>query len=182
MKTLNIILIAASCMLLIITTVIIWIKNTTKPSLKSGNAAPSFALPDETGTMRSLTEFRGKKVVLYFYPKDETPGCTQEACDLRDAYAIYKEHNITILGISYDSPASHTEFKAKYHLPFSLLSDTTHTVAHAYGADQHTMGHFFPKRMTILIDEQGNIVHTIEDVSVKDHVNDILKAFGISTK
>jgi Peroxiredoxin len=136
-------------------------------------------LPDETGVLRSLEEFKGKKVVLYFYPKDATPGCTQEACSLRDAYAVYAQHGIVILGVSYDSPKSHAKFKAEHHLPFTLLSDEKRKVAHAYGADKHFFGRFIPQRKTFLIDEQGNIVAVMDDVKVDTHAQDILKAFGL---
>ncbi|MDR3549901.1 MAG: peroxiredoxin [Candidatus Babeliales bacterium] len=147
--------------------------------LKIGSSAPIFALLDETGTPRSLSDFKGKKVVLYFYPKDETPGCTSQACSLRDAYELYAKHNIAILGISYDSPESHAHFKEKFHLPFPLLSDSKHHVAHLYGADQHALGNLYPSRKTILINEQGVIIHIINDVSIDTHVDDVLKGFNI---
>ncbi|MDR3645965.1 MAG: peroxiredoxin [Candidatus Babeliales bacterium] len=146
--------------------------------LKLGQAAPRFSLPDETGKLRSLDEFKRKKVVLYFYPKDETSGCTAQACQLRDNYDIYKQNDIVILGVSYDSPASHAKFKANQHLPFTLLSDSKKEVAHLYGADK-IIGNFVPQRKTFLINEQGRIVYMIENVDIANHSQEILKAFGI---
>lgn len=145
-----------------------------------GKLAPSFSLKDETGTLRTLEEFKGKKVVLYFYPKDQTPGCTKEACSLRDSYADFAQHNIVILGISFDSPKSHMKFKEKYHLPFSLLSDSNKKVAKAYGATSWLF--FVPKRKTFLIDENGMIVSEINDIDVTQHADQVLQAFGIKTK
>lgn len=146
--------------------------------LHIGDGAPEFSLVDENEKLRTLQEFKGKKVVLYFYPKDDTPGCTKEACSLRDAYADYAKHGIVILGISYDSPKSHAKFKAKHHLPFTLLSDSKKIVAHDYGADAHFLGHFIPQRKTFLINAQGKIVKIMDDVRVETHAVDILKAFG----
>lgn len=146
--------------------------------LKIGQNAPRFSLLDETGKLRSLDEFKRKKVVLYFYPKDETSGCTAQACQLRDSYDVYKQNDIVILGVSYDSPESHAKFKAHHHLPFPLLSDSKKEVAHLYGAD-HIIGNFVPQRKTFLINEQGKIVYMIESVDIAKHSDEILKAFGI---
>jgi len=158
-----------------------FLKEKEKPiEIKIGQMAPKFNLPDETGKMRSLDEFKGKKVVLYFYPKDETSGCTAQACQLRDNYDIYKQNNIVILGVSYDSPESHTKFKANQNLRFTLLSDVKKEVAHMYGADK-IIGNFVPQRKTFLINEQGKIVYTIENVDIATHSSEILKAFGIKS-
>lgn len=146
--------------------------------IKVGNKAPVFKLLDETGKLRSLEEFRGKKIVLYFYPKDATPGCTTQACGLRDSYDDFKKHDIVVIGISYDSPESHKAFKEKEQLPFILLSDTQHQVAHQYGTDQHAMGRLYPQRTTFLINENGIITHLFEKVTPSTHAKETLKALG----
>ncbi len=151
-----------------------------RPPLKIGDPAPAFQLRDDEGKWRSLEEFRGKKVVLYFYPKNDTPGCTKEACNFRDNYELYRKHDIEVIGISYDSPESHRRFKEKYQLPFILLSDSHKQVAKAYGAYGGVMKFFMPRRMTFLIDEEGNIVHVFEKVDVSTHALEVLKAFGIN--
>jgi len=153
-------------------------KQTSPKKVNAGQMAPTFTIPDETGTPRSLAEFKGKKTVLYFYPKDETPGCTQEACGLRDSFDAFREHGIIVLGVSYDSPESHKNFKEKEKLPFILLSDTKHEVAHLYGADQHAMGFLFAARKTFLINEQGVIIYIFDNVTPENHAQEILKAFG----
>ncbi len=144
-----------------------------KGPLQTGMQAPDFSLPDQDGQMHNLTQYRGKKVVLYFYPKDGTPGCTKEACSLRDGYTQLKRENITILGVSYDSPQAHKHFIQTQHLPFSLLSDEHKEVAGLYGAK----GLFMPKRVTFLINEHGVIVHIFHDVDVANHAQAILDAF-----
>lgn len=150
-----------------------------KHCVQPSDKAPEFALPDQTGTIRTLQEFKGRKVVLFFYPKDNSPGCTAQACGLRDAFDIYQRHNIVLLGVSYDSVASHAKFKQKQHLPFDLLSDSTGSVAAAYGADRYWLFNIVPKRKTFLIDENGNIVAVMDKVNVRTHANEILKAFGV---
>src|SRR5512139_1216766 len=97
-------------------------------AISKGKPAPDFTLQDENGASRRLSDYRGKPVVLYFYPKDDTPGCTTEACNFRDDYHVYEQAGITILGVSPDTPKKHIKFKEKYHLPFSLLADTDHSV------------------------------------------------------
>src|SRR5512139_2835254 len=101
--------------------------------ITAGIQAPYFTLLDENSKSRSLAEYRGKPVVLYFYPKDDTPGCTKEACSFRDDYSAYENSGVTILGVSPDSPKSHTKFKQKYQIPFTLLSDEGHKVSEEYG-------------------------------------------------
>ena len=96
--------------------------------ISAGISAPGFSLPDETGTLRRLDDFRGHFLVLYFYPADDTPGCTKEACNFRDDYSAYEKAGVTILGVSPDSSKSHTKFKEKYNLPFSLLADEKHAL------------------------------------------------------
>ena|SRR3990167_1824455 len=148
-------------------------------SLRIGDIAPNFILLDENEQAIALKDFANKKIVLYFYPKDNTPNCTKEACQLRDAFAIYKKNNIIILGVSYDSPQSHAKFKNKNNLPFTLLSDQSGDVAKLYGANTNLLSWFFPDRKTILIDENGKVIQIFKDVDVKTHSEKILKAFNI---
>jgi len=101
--------------------------------ISAGIPAPDFMLLDETGAQRKLSDFRGKPVVLYFYPKDDTPGCTTEACNFRNDYSQYEQAGVVILGVSPDSPQKHAKFKAKYHLPFTLLADEQHAICELYG-------------------------------------------------
>jgi thioredoxin-dependent peroxiredoxin len=140
--------------------------------------APEFTLVDETGTPRALSSFRGKPLVLYFYPKDDTPGCTQEACNFRDDYSDYEQARVTILGVSPDSPKSHTKFKAKFNLPFSLLADEEHKVADLYGVWglKKFMGKSYEGiyRTTFLIDTEGQIVKVFENVKPAGHSAEIL--------
>ena len=143
-----------------------------------GNQAPDFTLPDENGVEQTLSAQRGKKMVIYFYPKDGTPGCTKEACSLRDGYGLLQQAGITIWGISYDSPKSHKAFKAKHHLPFTLLSDSTKEVAKLYGVK----GWFFVDRVTFLIDEKGVVVQRLDDVDVSAHAQQIVDAFKAAGK
>ncbi|MCX8024501.1 MAG: thioredoxin-dependent thiol peroxidase [Thermanaerothrix sp.] len=142
--------------------------------------APDFTLPDETGTPRSLREFRGKPVVLYFYPKDDTPGCTKEACSFRDDYQVYSEAGVVILGVSPDSPASHARFKQKYNLPFTLLSDEDHQVCRLYGVwgKKKFMGREYEGvlRTTFLIDENGLIKKIFPNVKPEGHSAEVLAA------
>src|SRR6187551_1942804 len=125
---------------------------------KSGTKAPDFNLPDANGEMVSLTQLQGNWVVLYFYPKDDTPGCTKEACSFRDAWAKFKKRGITVLGVSPDSEASHKKFETKYKLPFTLLADKDHVIADAYGVwgEKKFMGRTYMGvlRTTFLIDEK----------------------------
>lgn len=142
-------------------------------TLAVGDAAPDFTLLDEQGKTHTLSDYRGQKVVVYFYPKDDTPGCTKEACNFRDHFVEFNNRNIKILGISYDSAESHRRFKEKFDLPFTLLSDEDKKVAELYGS----AGLFVPKRVTFLIDEEGRIVHIYEKVDVTTHGEEILKFF-----
>jgi thioredoxin-dependent peroxiredoxin len=146
--------------------------------ISSGIVAPDFSLLDETGTVQSLSEFYGHPVVLYFYPKDDTPGCTTEACSFRDDYSQYTNAGVTILGVSPDSSKSHAKFKAKYGLPFPLLADEEHKVCELYKVwglkkymGREYMGVF---RTTYLIDKLGKIVHVFENVKPADHSSEIL--------
>ena len=141
--------------------------------LKEFMEAPDFALPDQLGVVKKMADFRGKRLVLYFYPKDDTPGCTKEACSLSESYDAFIENGIAIVGISYDSVETHAKFAQKYNLPFSLLSDSLHVAAKAYGA----AGLFMPKRKTFLIDERGMVIKIIHDVDVVGHADDVLSFF-----
>lgn len=150
--------------------------------ISAGIPAPAFSLFDETGTVRSLDEFSGKYVVLYFYPKDDTPGCTTEACNFRDDYSAYEKAGVAILGVSPDSPKSHAKFKQKFNLPFSLLADEDHAVCEAYGVwgQKKFMGREYMGvlRTTFLINPEGTIVKVFEDVKPADHSAEVLAALG----
>ncbi|MFZ0390489.1 MAG: peroxiredoxin [Calditrichia bacterium] len=142
--------------------------------VETGDQAPQFNLPDQEGKMHSLDDYKGQKVVLYFYPKDDTPGCTKEACSFRDGYQQLQDAGIVILGVSYDSPESHRQFREKYNLPFNLLSDSDKTAAKAYGAYRPVAA----KRYTYLINEDGKIVHIFKEVDVSQHAEEVLQAFA----
>jgi peroxiredoxin Q/BCP len=150
--------------------------------VKEGTAAPAFKTTDANGEPVNLKDFRGKKVVLYFYPKDDTPGCTKEACSFRDAFSKFKKQGITILGVSPDSEKSHQKFTAKYKLPFTLLADTDHSIADAYGVygEKKFMGRTYMgiHRTTFLIDEKGKIKKVFEKVKPEDHADEVLGAFS----
>jgi peroxiredoxin Q/BCP len=146
--------------------------------LAEGDPAPDFVLPaDDGGTVR-LEDLRGKKVVLYFYPKDDTPGCTKEACAFRDRHDAFRERGVVVLGVSKDDVASHRRFKEKYGLPFTLLSDPETKVLDAYGAwgERKMYGRTFmgTRRMTYLIDEEGRIAKVYPKVTPAQHADEIL--------
>ena len=149
--------------------------------LKEGTIAPNFTAKDANGATVRLKDQRGQKVVLYFYPKDDTPGCTKEACSFRDAFADFKKRGIEVLGVSVDSEASHKKFTAKYKLPFTLLADSDHAIADAYGVygEKKFMGRTYMgvKRITFLIDEKGKIKKVFEKVKPEEHARDVLAAF-----
>ena len=146
--------------------------------IPAGTAAPDFKLMDETGALHELSDYRGKTIVLYFYPKDDTPGCTTEACNFRDDYSAYEDTGVTILGVSPDSVKSHAKFKKKYHIPFSLLADEGHHLAEAYGVwgKKKFMGREYDGilRTTFLIDPAGKVSHVFENVKPADHSKEIL--------
>jgi peroxiredoxin Q/BCP len=145
---------------------------------KAGDKAPDFSALTDSGEEVSLKDFRGKKVVLYFYPKDDTPGCTQEACDFRDSIQKFQKKNVVVLGVSPDSVKSHEKFKAKFELPFPLLSDPDHAIAEAYGAWQeksmYGKKYMGIQRSTFVIDEKGKVAEVYEKVKVSDHIADLL--------
>ena len=148
---------------------------------KEGNLAPNITAKDANGDTVRLKDLRGQKVVLYFYPKDDTPGCTKEACSFRDAFADFKKRDIKVLGVSVNSEASHKKFAAKYKLPFTLLADPDHSIADAYGAygEKKFMGRTYlgVKRMTFLINEKGQVKKVFEKVKPEDHAREVLEAF-----
>lgn len=148
--------------------------------LKIGDTAPAVSLPDETGTTVTLADFKGKPVVIYFYPKDDTPGCTAESCDFRDNLTAFSRTNVQILGISKDSVKSHAKFKEKYGLNFPLLADTETKAAQDYGVwvEKSMMGKKYmgTERSTFLIDASGKIAAIWPKVSVTGHVGAVLKA------
>lgn len=143
-----------------------------------GDKAPDFSLPDQDGKNHTLSAYRGKPVVLYFYPKDNTSGCTKEACGFRDDYSAYQEAGVTILGVSPDSPKSHTNFIAKYELPFTLLADTERQVLQQYGAlgMKKNYGREYEGvlRTTFLIDADGKIARIYNKVKPAEHSAEIL--------
>ncbi|WP_195576270.1 thioredoxin-dependent thiol peroxidase [Paenibacillus sp. 1001270B_150601_E10] len=145
-----------------------------------GQAVPDFTLPGSNGEQVSLSQFRGQKVVIYFYPKDMTPGCTQEACDFRDYHGDFAKHNTVVLGISPDDLKRHGKFIVKHELPFTLLSDTEHEVADLFGVWQlkkmYGREFYGIVRSTFLIDEQGMLAHAWRSVKVKGHTDEVLAA------
>jgi thioredoxin-dependent peroxiredoxin len=149
---------------------------------KEGTTAPAFKTTDQNGESVSLKDLRGQKVVLYFYPKDDTPGCTKEACSFRDAYSKFKKQKITVLGVSPDKQTAHQKFVTKYQLPFTLLVDTDHSIAEAYGVwgEKKFMGRTYMgvHRTTFLIDEKGKIKKVFEKVKPEDHASEVLEAFA----
>jgi len=149
--------------------------------LKEGTTAPAFRTKNGDGEDVSLKDFRGQKVVLYFYPKDDTPGCTKEACSFRDAFAKFKKRGIAVLGVSPDSEASHKKFAAKYKLPFTLLADTQRSISEAYNVwgEKKFMGRTYMGvyRTTFLIDEKGKIKKIFEKVKPEEHASEVLEAF-----
>ena len=141
-------------------------------ALSVGTTAPGFTTKDTHGNTVSLADFAGKTVILYFYPKDDTPGCTKQACSFRDNYADYQNKNIVVLGVSADDEASHQQFTEKFNLPFPLLADVDRSIIKAYDVD----GGGYAKRVTYVIDESGKIAHVYESVQTATHATDVLAA------
>ena len=150
--------------------------------IKEGDAAPDFEARDAEGNAVRLSDLRGRKVVLYFYPKDDTPGCTKEACSFRDAHDVYGEKGIKVLGVSTDDERSHRKFAEKYSLPFTLIADTDHEVAELFGVygEKQFMGRKYMgvARKTFLIGEDGRVVKVFDKVKVDEHADEVLRAFG----
>jgi peroxiredoxin Q/BCP len=147
-------------------------------TLQVGDKAPAFKAKNEKGETVSLADYKGKKLVLYFYPKDDTPGCTAEACDLRDNYQSFQSQGYEILGVSPDNEAKHQKFIAKHELPFSLLADTDNVVATAFGTwgekSMYGKKYMGILRTTFVIDEKGKIEKVIEKVDTKKHTAQLL--------
>lgn len=145
-----------------------------------GKPAPDFKLPDETGKLHQLSDYRGKKVVLYFYPADDTPGCTAEACNFRDDYLQYNKLSAQILGVSPDDEKSHTKFKKKFDLPYPLLADVGHKVCSLYGVwgEKVNFGHHYKGvvRTTFVIDETGKVEQVIANIPAAKHSQKVLAA------
>ncbi|MGF1479184.1 MAG: peroxiredoxin [Cyanophyceae cyanobacterium] len=143
-------------------------------ALATGTMAPDFTTVDDTGKTVSLSDFKGKVVVLYFYPKDDTPGCTKEAQGFRDNYKMYEDKDVIVLGVSMDDQASHQQFKEKYGLPFPLLVDSDGAITKAYDVE----GPGYSKRVTYVIDTDGKISSVDAQVNTSTHAQDILAKLG----
>ncbi len=152
--------------------------------LKEGDAAPAIDAPDQNGNVVSLNDFSGKKLVLYFYPKDNTPGCTKESCNLRDNYSDLQKRGFAVLGVSMDNEKKHQNFIAKYDLPFPLIADTDRKVIEAYGVWglKKFMGREYDgiHRVTFVINEEGKIEKIFEKVKTADHTAQILEAMEMA--
>jgi peroxiredoxin Q/BCP len=148
--------------------------------VEEGKPAPDFALETDAGEQIRLTDLRGKPVVLYFYPKDDTPGCTAQACGIRDSWQEFGERGAVVLGVSPDTPASHVRFREKYGLPFTLLADPDHEVAERYGVwvEKQNYGKTYwgIERSTFVIDEDGNVARVMRRVKPDTHAADVLAA------
>jgi peroxiredoxin Q/BCP len=150
--------------------------------ISEGSPAPDFALQSDGGDTVKLSDLRGKPVVLYFYPKDDTPGCTTQACGIRDAYGEFERAGAIVLGVSPDDEASHVKFRQKYDLPFTLLADTDHAVAEQYGVwgEKKYMGRSYMgvNRSTFVIDADGNVKKVMHDVKPATHADAVLEALA----
>lgn len=150
--------------------------------LKEGDLAPDFKAADETGAAIALSDYRGKKLILFFYPKDDTPGCTAENCNLRDNYGLLRQKGFEILGVSPDNAKKHQSFKEKFSLPFPLIPDTEQAILKAYGAwgEKQMYGRTYEGviRSTFVIDEAGKILKAFSKVDTKNHTKQILDALG----
>jgi peroxiredoxin Q/BCP len=153
--------------------------------IAEGQEAPDFELKTDGGDTVKLSALRGKPVVLYFYPKDDTPGCTTQACGIRDAWGEFERAGAVVLGVSPDDEHSHEKFRSKYDLPFTLLADTDHAVAEEYGVwgEKSFMGrnYFGVSRSTFVIDENGKVKKVFEKVKPATHADDVLAALGQAT-
>ena len=153
--------------------------------ISAGIPAPEFEMLDDTNVKRKLSDYRGRKVILYFYPEDDTPGCTKEACNFRDDYSAYEKADVVILGVSPDDVASHIKFKQKFQLQFPLLADEGHRVCDLYQAwgPKKYMGKTYEGvlRTTFLIDRNGKIVKVFENVRPAEHSAEVLSALGVAT-
>ncbi len=148
-------------------------------ALSTNIKAPDFTAKDTQGNTLSLSDFAGKTVVLYFYPKDDTPGCTKEACSFRDNYSAYQAKDVVVLGVSTDDEASHQAFTSKYNLPFPLLADVDGSITKAYDLYSEMNGMGYAKRVTYVIDGQGSIIRVYDSVKTETHASDILADLGL---
>lgn len=148
-------------------------------ALSAGALAPNFSTKNQNGKIVSLSDFAGKPVLLYFYPKDETPGCTKEACQFRDQFAEFKKQGAVVLGLSRQDEKSHKKFTEKYHLPFDLLVDKDGAIAKAYGVGQIAVVGFL-KRQSVLIGKDGHVIKFYEDVDPEKHPAEVLKDLAAS--
>lgn len=150
--------------------------------LNEGDDAPDFTAKNQNGGTVKLSDLRGKRVVLYFYPKDDTPGCTKQACSLRDSFDVFQIKGIKIFGVSTDDENSHRKFISKYELPFDLLADTEKEIVNAYGVygekTNYGKKYMGVNRTTFLIDETGKIAKVFKKVKVEDHADEVLAGFG----
>jgi peroxiredoxin Q/BCP len=150
--------------------------------LEEGKKAPDFIAKNQNGEKVKLSDNKGSRVVLYFYPKDDTPGCTKQACSLRDGFATFKKKGIKVFGVSIDDEKSHQKFIEKYDLPFDLLADTDKKIVEKYGVwgekSMYGRKYMGTHRKTFLIDENGKIVKIFDKVKVAEHADEVLKAFG----
>ena len=150
--------------------------------IEEGNPAPDFELQSDTGETVKLSDLKGRPVVLYFYPKDDTPGCTVEACEFRDSYDEFRERDAEIIGVSPDDVASHGKFKSKYELPFTLLADPEHEVAEKYGvwAERNSYGKksMGIKRSTFIIDSDGNVARAMMGIKPAGHASEVLDSLN----
>lgn len=157
------------------------IKNTSMKRPKIGEAAPAFEVKNQHGEIMRLDDFKGKKVVIYFYPKDDTPGCTAQACNIRDNYAAITNKGIVVLGVSADNESKHQKFIIKYDLPFTLLADVDHSMLNAYGVwgEKKFMGRVYDgiHRTTFVLDEDHKIIGIIEKPNTKDHTREVLEIY-----
>lgn len=144
-------------------------------ALTAGIPAPSFTTTDTDGKSVSLADYSGKTVVLYFYPKDDTPGCTKEACSFRDHYSAYQGKDIVVFGVSGDDETSHQQFSQKFSLPFPLLTDVDHSIMRAYDVD----GGGYAQRVTYVINGEGHIEKVYTSVNTQTHATDILADLGL---
>ena len=150
--------------------------------LKEGDIAPDFESKDQNGNPVKLSDYKGKKIVLYFYPKDDTPGCTKEACSFRDADDVYNSKGIKVFGVSTDDEKSHQKFISKFQLPFDLLADTDKSIVENYGVwgekSMYGKKYMGTTRKTFLIGEDGKIAKIFDKVNVEQHADEVLEAFG----
>jgi len=144
--------------------------------LEEGQPAPGFELTSDSGEQVKLSDFRGKPIVLYFYPKSDTPGCTAQACGIRDVYSEFERHGAVVLGISSDKEAVQAKFKSKHNLPFTILADPNHVAGKAYGVEKPDSPYF--ERSTFVIDADGKIAKIMRRVDARKHADQVLEALA----